>query len=100
MFKVWSLARPYRARLFLGVLTGVISGLIAPLMIGTVMFVYSAVFPTADAGVEDLVLRPLSGKLMKETRMEDEGIVDRDDLLEISGRRRLPQFELAEKLGV
>jgi len=53
-----------------------------------------------EAGVEDLVLRPLSGKLMKETRMEDEGIVDRDDLLEISGRRRLPQFELAEKLGV
>ncbi len=53
-----------------------------------------------EAGVEDLVLRPLSGKLMKETRMEEEGIVDRDKLLDISGRRRLPQFELAEKLGV
>ena len=53
-----------------------------------------------EAGVEDLVLRPLSGKLMKETRMENEGIVDRDSLLEISGRRRLPQMELAEKLGV
>lgn len=53
-----------------------------------------------EAGVEDIVLRPLSGKLMKETRMEDEGIVDREKLLEISGRRRLPQFELAEKLGV
>ncbi len=53
-----------------------------------------------EAGVESLVLRPLSGKLMKETRMEDEGIVDREKLLDISGRRRLPQFELAEKLGV
>jgi tRNA U34 2-thiouridine synthase MnmA/TrmU len=53
-----------------------------------------------EAGVESLVLRPLSGKLMKETRMEDEGIVDREKLLDISGRRRLPQMELAEKLGV
>lgn len=53
-----------------------------------------------EAGVEDIVLRPLSGKLMKLTRMEEEGIVSRDSLLEISGRRRLPQFELAEKLGV
>jgi tRNA U34 2-thiouridine synthase MnmA/TrmU len=53
-----------------------------------------------EAGVESLVLRPLSGKLMKETRMEDEGIVDRERLLDISGRRRLPQMELAEKLGV
>jgi tRNA-uridine 2-sulfurtransferase len=53
-----------------------------------------------EAGVEDLVLRPLSGKLMKETRMEDEGIVDRERLLDISGRRRLPQFELAARLGV
>ena len=32
--------------------------------------------------------------------MEDEGIVDHSMLLSISGRRRLPQFELAEKLGV
>jgi tRNA U34 2-thiouridine synthase MnmA/TrmU len=53
-----------------------------------------------EAGVESLVLRPLSGKLMKQTQMEDEGIVDRGRLLDISGRRRLPQFELAEKLGV
>ena len=53
-----------------------------------------------EAGVEDLVLRPLSGKLMKGTRMEDDGIVDRERLLDISGRRRIPQFELAEKLGV
>ncbi|HEX3857394.1 MAG TPA: ABC transporter transmembrane domain-containing protein [Verrucomicrobiae bacterium] len=49
LFKVWGLARPYRARLFLGVLTGVISGLLSPLLIATVMFVYGAVFPTANS---------------------------------------------------
>jgi subfamily B ATP-binding cassette protein MsbA len=46
--KLLELVKPYRARLILGVLTGVISGLIAPLMISTVMFVYGAVFPTVD----------------------------------------------------
>ena len=53
-----------------------------------------------EAGVENLILRPLSGKLMGETRMEVEGVVDREKLLDISGRRRLPQMELAERLGV
>jgi ABC-type multidrug transport system fused ATPase/permease subunit len=46
LLKVWGLAKPYRLRLFLGVLTGVLTGLVSPLVIGTVMFVYSAVFPT------------------------------------------------------
>jgi len=48
LFKVWRLAKPYRVRLFLGVLTGIIGGLIAPLMIATAMFVYGAVFPSLD----------------------------------------------------
>jgi len=47
--KIWGLARPYRARLFLGVLAGVISGLIGPLLIATAMFIYAAVFPSANA---------------------------------------------------
>ena len=55
LLKVWNLAKPYRARLFLGVVTGVISGLISPLMIGTVMFVYGAIFPSLD---EKGVARP------------------------------------------
>ena len=46
LFKVWGLARPYRTRLYLGVLTGVLTGLVSPLVIGTIMFVYGAVFPT------------------------------------------------------
>jgi subfamily B ATP-binding cassette protein MsbA len=45
--KIWELARPYRVRLFLGVLTGVISGLVGPLLIATALFVYAAVFPAA-----------------------------------------------------
>ncbi|MGH7975729.1 MAG: ABC transporter transmembrane domain-containing protein, partial [Limisphaerales bacterium] len=49
LFKVWDLARPYRTRLFLGVTTGVASGLLSPLMIAAVMFVYGAVFPSPDA---------------------------------------------------
>jgi subfamily B ATP-binding cassette protein MsbA len=48
LLKVWGLARPYRTRLFLGVLTGTLSGLVSPLLIGTIMFVYSAVFPSPD----------------------------------------------------
>jgi ATP-binding cassette, subfamily B, bacterial MsbA len=48
LLKVWGLARPYRTRLFLGVLTGIVGGLIAPLMIATAMFVYGAVFPSPD----------------------------------------------------
>ena len=46
LFKVWDLARPYRARLFMGVIAGVIGGLVAPLMIATAAFVYGAVFPS------------------------------------------------------
>jgi subfamily B ATP-binding cassette protein MsbA len=45
--KIWEFARPYRARLFLGVLTGVLSGLVGPLMIGASVLIYAAVFPTA-----------------------------------------------------
>jgi subfamily B ATP-binding cassette protein MsbA len=52
--KIWEFARPYRARLYLGVLTGVINGLIGPLLIATAMFVYAAVFPAA----KDNDLRP------------------------------------------
>jgi subfamily B ATP-binding cassette protein MsbA len=48
LFKVWSLAKPYRTRLFLGVITGVISGLFMPLLIATAMFVYGAVFPSGN----------------------------------------------------
>ena len=42
--KIWGLARRYRGRLLLGVLMGVIGGLIEPLMIAAVVFVYGLIF--------------------------------------------------------
>ncbi len=58
LLRVWGLAKPYRLRLSLGVLTGFLAGVISPLVIGTVMFVYSAVFPTpGQSGVAQLPLQ-------------------------------------------
>jgi subfamily B ATP-binding cassette protein MsbA len=59
LFKIWGLAKPYWWRLFLGAVTGVINGFISPLMIGIVMFVYGAVFPTLDA--TGAVQQPMRG---------------------------------------
>ncbi|HSY09959.1 MAG TPA: ABC transporter transmembrane domain-containing protein, partial [Candidatus Dormibacteraeota bacterium] len=59
LFKVWDLARPYRTRLFLGVFTGVISGLFMPLLIATIMFVYGAVFPSGNDADSQLPMRHL-----------------------------------------
>lgn len=50
------------------------------------------------AGVE--VLRPLSAKLLAETEYGKKGLVDRRGLLDIQGRRRECQIELAKKFGV
>jgi tRNA U34 2-thiouridine synthase MnmA/TrmU len=59
-------------------------------------------FPRIDreAGLEGLVLRPLSAKLMKPTRPELEGLVDREQLMGLSGRSRKPQIALAEEFGL
>ena len=54
----------------------------------------------AKAGLEGKILRPLSAKLMGKTEVEEEGVVDRDSLYATQGRRRIPQMELAEELGV
>lgn len=53
-----------------------------------------------EAGLEGKILRPLSAKLLPETEPEKRGLVNRDRLLAISGRRRLPQMDLAKKLGI
>jgi tRNA-specific 2-thiouridylase len=53
-----------------------------------------------EAGLEGLILRPLSAKLMPETIPEREGWVDRSTLLAISGKSRKPQIALAEKFGL
>lgn len=53
-----------------------------------------------EADVKGLVLRPLSAKLLPETFPEKQQWVDREKLLNIQGRRRLPQIALAKTLGV
>ncbi len=52
------------------------------------------------AGLESLVLRPLSAKLLLETIPEKEGWVDRKQLLNFSGRTRMPQMDLAENFNI
>ncbi len=52
------------------------------------------------SGVPDLVLRPLSAKLLPPTLPEREGWVDRERLLNLSGRGRKRQMELAERYGL
>lgn len=53
-----------------------------------------------DAGVKGILLRPLSAKLLNPTIPEKEGVVDRNGLMDISGRSRKPQMALAEKFGI
>jgi tRNA-specific 2-thiouridylase len=53
-----------------------------------------------QSGFARLVLRPLSAKLLQLTIPEEQGWVQRDLLLNFSGRSRKPQMELARKLGI
>ena len=53
-----------------------------------------------ESGLADRILRPLSAQHFDPTLPEREGIVDRNKLLNISGRSRRVQFDLAEELGV
>lgn len=53
-----------------------------------------------ESGFEGYVLRPLSAKLLDPTIPEKEGLVDRNRLLDIRGRSRKPQMELAKKYGI
>lgn len=52
------------------------------------------------SGLEGLLLRPLSAKLLTETTPEKEGWVSRDKLLDYSGRTRRPQIQLAAALNI
>lgn len=53
-----------------------------------------------QSGFSDKILRPLCAKNLKETQMEIDGLVDREKLLDISGRNRKLQMALAEKWGI
>ncbi len=49
-----------------------------------------------EAGLENKILRPLSAKLLPETEAEKKGWVDRSKLLDIEGRQRTKQMQLAK----
>ena len=46
--QLWKLVRPYRTRLFLGVFTGILAGLMSPFMIITITFVAGVMFPAPN----------------------------------------------------
>lgn len=53
-----------------------------------------------EAGVQELVVRPLSGALLPVTIPEKQGMIDRNLLLAIKGRSRRPMISLAAQLKV
>ncbi len=52
-----------------------------------------------ESGADDLLLRPLCAQHLPETKPEREGWVEREKLLDFSGRTRKPQMELAKQYG-
>jgi tRNA-specific 2-thiouridylase len=53
-----------------------------------------------ECGLEGLLVRPLSAKHLPATIPEQEGWLDREKLLAISGRSRKEQMRLAEEMGI
>ena len=53
-----------------------------------------------ESGFANKILRPLCAKNMDPTEMELNGLVDREKLLNITGRSRKPQMELAAKWNI
>ncbi|MBU1006125.1 MAG: 7-cyano-7-deazaguanine synthase [Candidatus Omnitrophica bacterium] len=52
------------------------------------------------SGLDGLIVRPLSAKLLTPSIPETSGIIDREKLLDIQGRSRKIQFSLAKKFGI
>jgi tRNA U34 2-thiouridine synthase MnmA/TrmU len=53
-----------------------------------------------EAGLDGKILRPLSAKLLPITDAESRGWIDRTQLLDINGRSRKKQLQLANELGI
>ncbi|UCD71222.1 MAG: tRNA 4-thiouridine(8) synthase ThiI [Syntrophobacterales bacterium] len=53
-----------------------------------------------ESGLQGLILRPLSAKLLSLTVPEKTGWVNRESLLAIAGRSRKPQIKLASDYGI
>lgn len=54
----------------------------------------------SESGFAGLILRPLSAKLLPRTLPEEKGWVDREALMDWSGRTRKPQMAMARKLDI
>ncbi|RJP75241.1 MAG: tRNA 4-thiouridine(8) synthase ThiI [Desulfobacteraceae bacterium] len=52
------------------------------------------------SGFDGYIIRPLSAKLLAESIPEKQGMLDREKLLDLTGRSRKPQISIAEKLGI
>ena len=52
------------------------------------------------SGFDSSILRPLSARKLPPTPMEEQGLVDRQRLLDLSGRSRKPQMALARRFGI
>jgi tRNA-specific 2-thiouridylase len=53
-----------------------------------------------EAGLKGKILRPLSAKLLPETIAEKKGLVNRERLMNVEGRSRKPQLQMAKKAGI
>ena len=53
-----------------------------------------------NSGFDGYIFRPLSAKILPETIPERKGLLNREDFLDISGRSRKRQIDLARKFGV
>ena len=52
------------------------------------------------AGCEGILVRPLSARILPPTLPEETGILDREQLLDIAGRGRKAQLQLAAEIGL
>ena len=53
-----------------------------------------------EAGVEGLVVRPLSLKLLPKTLPEEKGLIRRENFLDLKGRGRKSQLKLVREFGI
>jgi len=53
-----------------------------------------------QSNLKDNILRPLSAKLLPETQIEKDKLIDREKLLDIQGRKREKQLKLAKKYKI
>lgn len=53
-----------------------------------------------DSGCDGILVRPLCARNLTPTRPEEQGLIDREKLLNFSGRSRKPQMKLAQRFGI